>query len=745
VTATSKGGQTGTATINYTVVGPPTATISSPANNQTYNLNQVVSTSFSCAEASGGQGIKTCVDSNGATGGTGALNTSTAGAHNYTVTATSKDGQTGTATINYTVLGPPTATISTPANNQTYNLGQVVATSFSCSEATNGPGIQTCTDSNGASGGSGALNTSTAGAHSYTVTATSKDGQTGTATINYTVAAPPTATITSPANNGTYNLNQTVSTTFSCTEGAHGSGIPSCKDSNGTTNGAGSLNTSTVGAHSYTVTATSQDGQTGTATINYTVAALPTVTIISPANNQTYNLNQPVATTFACADGANGSGILSCVDSNGASGGAGQLDTSTAGPQTYTVTATSRDGQTGSKSIGYTVVGPPSASIGAPADNQAFSLDQAVVTSFSCAEAANGPGIQSCVDSNGASGGAGSLDTSTIGAHSYTVTATSQDGQSGAITINYTVSALPPVVSGGAPTAQTNTGADVSGTVNPEAGATTAYFEYGLDPSFRGPGSSTVLYDQTTPVQQVGADVSPHTVTASLSGLVPGALYHVRLVAANAAGTTFGPDQTFMAAQANLPPPPVLGQTENVQTVSGTVFIRLSSGAFVRLTGNQEIPTNSVIDALHGSLQIVTATVKKGKTQHGIFGGAIFRITQERHGKQKGFAILSLIENAFKGAPGYGLCKPAHKAGDATAAKVSSKTLQLLNANAHGKFTTKGRYSAATVLGTKWSIADRCDGTLTHDRTDSVRITDFIRHITIVIHAGQSYLAHAPK
>ncbi len=39
-------------------------------------------------------------------------------------------------------------------------------------------------------------------------------------------------------------------------------------------------------------------------------------------------------------------------------------------------------------------------------------------------------------------------------------------------------------------------------------------------------------------------------MTASVSGLVPNALYHVRLVATNSAGTTFGPDVTFTTARA---------------------------------------------------------------------------------------------------------------------------------------------------------------------------------------------------
>ncbi len=172
------------------------------------------------------------------------------------------------------------------------------------------------------------------------------------------------------------------------------------------------------------------------------------------------------------------------------------------------------------------------------------------------------------------------------------------------------------------------------------------------------------------------------------------------------------------------------------------VFIKSPSGAFVLLTGAEQIPSGAEIDALHGSLEITTATAKKGKTQQGVFGGAVFTSTQTRGGATKGLATLSLVEGAFGGAPSYAICKP-HKALDATAA--SSGTLQLLHASAHGAFRTKGRYSAATVLGTKWTIADRCDGTLVHDITDSVAVTDFVRHKTIILHAGQNYLAKASK
>jgi len=112
------------------------------------------------------------------------------GTDSFGYRATDPAGNHADATVGLNVAGPPSAAISSPAGGATYAVGQIVPTEFSCGEGAGGTGLSSCDDSTGtktASGGSGRLDTATAGSHAYTVTAVSKTGLTGSASFAYTV------------------------------------------------------------------------------------------------------------------------------------------------------------------------------------------------------------------------------------------------------------------------------------------------------------------------------------------------------------------------------------------------------------------------------------------------------------------------------------------------------------------------------------------------------------------------------
>ena len=86
------------------------------------------------------------------------------------------------------------------------------------------------------------------------------------------------------------------------------------------------------------------------------------------------------------------------------------------------------------------------------------------------------------------------------------------------------------------------TSANVSASLNPHAGQTTYYFQYGTTTRYGGRAPN--------PAADAGSGTTATTVAAALTGLRPYTRYHWRLVATNAAGTTRGPDKTFTTARA---------------------------------------------------------------------------------------------------------------------------------------------------------------------------------------------------
>ncbi len=113
------------------------------------------------------------------------------GSYSCSVTAENAAGATVQVSAGAGILAPaPTATITSPGSGGTYTQGEVVPTSFFCTEGPGGPGLASCDDQYGAdtlSGGSGHLETSMIGPHVYVVEAISKDGRRTGAIITYEV------------------------------------------------------------------------------------------------------------------------------------------------------------------------------------------------------------------------------------------------------------------------------------------------------------------------------------------------------------------------------------------------------------------------------------------------------------------------------------------------------------------------------------------------------------------------------
>jgi hypothetical protein len=119
-------------------------------------------------------------------------------------------------------------------------------------------------------------------------------GQT-TRQLTITPPSPPSARITSPASGARYALGQIVPAGYSCHDGVGAPGISSCAGPVAT---GQPINTTTIGRHTFTVTATSTDRQTTNSTSTYTVQAPSNQFTVSRINTHrngslTFNVKIP--------------------------------------------------------------------------------------------------------------------------------------------------------------------------------------------------------------------------------------------------------------------------------------------------------------------------------------------------------------------------------------------------------------------------------------------------------------------
>jgi len=178
-------------------------------------------------------------------------------------------------------------------------------------------------------------------------------------------------------------------------------------------------------------------------------------------------------------------------------------------------------------------------------------------------------------------------------------------------------------------------------------------------------------------------------------------------------------------------PPPKLGSSVVVARVKGTVLIKApGSRSFSPLTAAANIPVGAVVDARKGTVRLTSAADANGATQTGEFFAGVFKIAQK--------AATGAVTNLALTGGSFARC-PKRRTGRSAA----SKTIRSLWGKGAGKFRTTGRFSSATIRGTTWLTADRCDGTLTRVTEGSVTVRDLVRKRSLTVIAPKSYLARA--
>jgi hypothetical protein len=180
---------------------------------------------------------------------------------------------------------------------------------------------------------------------------------------------------------------------------------------------------------------------------------------------------------------------------------------------------------------------------------------------------------------------------------------------------------------------------------------------------------------------------------------------------------------------------PQPGVIVGAKAVSGKVLVKEpGESKFVELDGQTEIPVGSRVDTTRG---VINLTVGLGgrRTNSSRFYSGVFTILQKK--ARNAFMTLRLEGGNFRVCGGSSLSTLGAEA-------KRKRPVRKLWGNGKGRFRTRGRYSSATVRGTKWLVQDRCDGTLTRVLRGVVLVNDFRARKSVRVRAGQTYLAKAP-
>jgi 6-phosphogluconolactonase (cycloisomerase 2 family) len=227
----------------------------------------------------------------------------------------------------------------------------------------------------------------------------------------------------------------------------------------------------------------------------------------------------------------------------------------------------------------------------------------------------------------------------------------------------------------------------------------------------------------TIQVPVTAASIGTATTTASVSS---------ELTDPNTANNSVSSATTVKApasttTSSNALSAPKLHKTADAYAVSGKVYVKLpGSKKFIPLSQAKTLPIGTVIDARHGTVELVFAK-PGGGTMEGQYWQGEFTFAQAKNGN----VTVTLVGGDLAA------CKRTSKRHAPVAIAAGGRGRSLWS-HVKGRFTTKGRAASGSVRGTEWLTQDTCAGTRISVTIDKVLVTNLKTHKTHLIHAGHS-------
>jgi hypothetical protein len=236
------------------------------------------------------------------------------------------------------------------------------------------------------------------------------------------------------------------------------------------------------------------------------------------------------------------------------------------------------------------------------------------------------------------------------------------------------VAASSPAVTTGTHSQVTGTSAVLHGTINPNGSATAYYFEWGL----------TTAYGVISKEHSAGHGTKAVSVSTTAPDLIPGTIYHYRLVAANGSGSTTGADRAFKTA-GNPPPGVSTGPATQIAKNSATLTAEVSPNKQATTYYFQYGPSTAYgSQTLAASVAAGTVPVTVTASIQGLEAQTIFH-----------YRIVALHGNTAPqpGADATFMTLPRHR----PVPQIHARTRPLRDATKPFVFTTNG-----SVLGPSW-------------------------------------------